>query len=40
MEVDPGYKCVENLRAGNQGCTMEIRDFISNNSFDKKKLET
>ena len=34
MDVDPGYKYVENFRGGIQWYMMECKDFISSFSFE------
>ena len=31
MDIDPGYKYIENIRGGVQWYTMESKDIISNN---------
>ena len=37
MDVDPGYKYIENFSGGVQWCMMEIKDFFSSISFEFKK---
>ena len=38
LDVDPGYKYIEEIRGGIQWYMMNTIDFISNNSFKLKVI--